>query len=86
MIYGAVALLTMRENSGISNLAHLGGMLFGLLYLKGLTRIRLVPSTAGLGWQDMRRQYRDWKMQRAKKKFQVYMKKHGGGDRDRWVN
>ena len=27
--------------------------------------------------------YRQWKLQRAKRKFQVYMRKHGGGP---WVN
>ncbi len=36
MIYGGVELLTAlgSGNSGVSNVAHLGGMLFGLLYLK----------------------------------------------------
>ena len=36
MIYGAVELLSAlgTQNSGVSNVAHLGGMLFGLLYLK----------------------------------------------------
>ncbi len=32
---------------------------------------------------DWRGAYRQWKLQRAKKKFQVYMKKH---DRGPWVN
>ncbi|HWQ54947.1 MAG TPA: rhomboid family intramembrane serine protease [Bryobacteraceae bacterium] len=78
MIYGAIALLSsMQVNSGVSHIAHLGGMLFGLLYLK--TRI---PSF-DLG--APRRAYRQWQLQRAKKKFQVYLRKRGG-DRDRWVN
>jgi len=66
------------RNSGISNIAHLGGMLFGLLYLK-------VPIRAGR-WNlpDFGGRYRQWKMQRAKKKFQVYMRKHDG--RGPWVN
>jgi hypothetical protein len=34
---------------------------------------------------DLTGVYREWKIQRAKKKFQVYMRKHGGG-RDPWVN
>lgn len=81
MIYGAVALLSAvgSGNSGVSNVAHLGGMLFGYLYLKvpirGSKSVRL-PDAGG--W------YRQWKMQRAKKKFQVYMRKHGG--RGPWVN
>jgi membrane associated rhomboid family serine protease len=75
MIYGAVELLSAlgSGNSGISNVAHLGGMLFGLLYLKVPfpgTRLVRLPDVGG--W------YRQWKMQRAKRKFQVYMKKHDG--------
>ena len=35
MIYGAMALLGAgTSNSGVSNIAHLGGMIFGLIYLK----------------------------------------------------
>jgi membrane associated rhomboid family serine protease len=79
MIYGAVALISAwGGNSGVSNLAHLGGMLFGLLYLK-------VPLRVGfLHMPDFSGRYRQWKMQRAKKKFQVYMRKHDG--RGPWVN
>jgi membrane associated rhomboid family serine protease len=78
MIYGAMALLgSLNINSGVSNVAHLGGMLFGYAYLK----LRLsVPDL-----EEWRRSYRQWKLQRAKRKFQVYMRKHGS-DRDRWVN
>lgn len=80
MIYGAVALLSAlgSGNSGVSNVAHLGGMLFGLLYLK-------VPMRIGfLHLPDFGGRYRQWKMQRAKKRFQVYMRKHDG--RGPWVN
>jgi len=80
MIYGAVALLSAlgSPNSGVSNIAHLGGMLFGLLYLK-------VPLRVGfLHMPDFSGRYRQWKMQRAKRKFQVYMRKHDG--RGPWVN
>ncbi len=78
MIYGAMALLgAMNVNSGVSNVAHLGGMLFGLLYLKAR-----LPT---LDTYEVRRWYRQYKMQRAKKKFQVYMRKHGSG-RGPWVN
>jgi membrane associated rhomboid family serine protease len=78
MIYAGVELLmSMGVNSGVSNIAHLGGMVVGFVYLKsripGL-RIKL---------PDWRGAYRQWKLQRAKKKFQVYMKKH---DRGPWVN
>jgi membrane associated rhomboid family serine protease len=75
MIYAAVALLSAlgSGNSGVSNVAHLGGMIFGLLYLKvPFPGTRLVSLPDFGGW------YRQRKMQRAKKKFQVYMKKHDG--------
>ncbi len=79
MIVGAMALLGAlnTQNTGVSNIAHLGGMLFGLLYLK-------VPFPR-LDVYEVRRWYRNYKLQRAKKKFQVYMRKHGSG-RGPWVN
>ena len=78
MIYGAMALLgSLNVNSGVSNVAHLGGMIFGLLYLK----VRFPK----LDMYEVRRWYRNYKLQRAKKKFQVYMRKHGSG-RGPWVN
>ena len=74
MIYAALEfLLAFGSNTGVSRVAHLGGMAFGYVYLKGrLPRLRL-PDVGGV--------YRQWKLQRAKKKFQVYMRKHGGGPR-----
>jgi membrane associated rhomboid family serine protease len=73
MIYGAIALYgSMGVNSGVSNIAHLGGMAVGFVYLKSrMPRMQLrLPD-----WQGA---YRQWKLERAKRKFQVYMKKHGG--------
>lgn len=80
MIYGAIALLSAisANNNGVSDVAHLGGMIFGLFYLK------VKPRWLHLG--DLHYRYKQWKVQRAKRKFQVYMRKHQGGDRDRWVN
>jgi membrane associated rhomboid family serine protease len=80
MIYAAIALLSAlgSGNSGVSNVAHLGGMLVGLIYLK-------VPVRMGfLHMPDIGGRYRQWKLQRAKRKFQVYMRKHDG--RGPWVN
>ena len=81
MIYGAIALYGSMGtlNSGVSNIAHLGGMAVGFIYLKSRlprTQFRLPD------WQGA---YRQWKLERAKRKFQVYMKKHGGGQGP-WVN
>jgi membrane associated rhomboid family serine protease len=78
MIYGAIALfMAFRTNDNISSIAHLGGMIFGLIYLK--------VKMPRLALPDWRFAYKQWKLRRNKKKFQVYMKKHGdrGGP---WVN
>lgn len=76
LIYAGIELLmTFGPNTGVSTIAHLGGMAFGYIYLKGrLPRVR-VP--------EIGTAYKQWKLQRAKKKFQVYMRKHGNGP---WVN
>ena len=78
MIMGAIAFLNSVGNagSGVSNVAHLGGMLFGYAYLRG----RFLHIDAG----NLMRRYQGWKTQRAKKKFQVYMRKQGRGGP--WVN
>jgi membrane associated rhomboid family serine protease len=78
MIMGAIAFLSSIGSTGtsrVSNVAHLGGMIFGYAYL----RMRFVRMDAG----KLLGKYQEWKMQRAKKKFQVYMRKHGRGP---WVN
>jgi len=78
MLYAAIQFLSLWEvQAGVATVAHLGGMAFGFLYLK----VRFPK--AGSRLPDWRGRYRQWKMQRAKKKFQVYMRKHGGGP---WVN
>jgi len=71
MIIGAIAFLSsFQANTGVSEFAHLGGLLFGYLFLK---TPNLQFDMAG----PMRRQYNDWKLRRAKKKFQVYLRKQG---------
>jgi membrane associated rhomboid family serine protease len=85
MIYAAIELWMSRSvNSGVSNIAHLGGMAVGFVYLK--TRSKRKGARSNLSLPDWRGAYRQWKLQRAKKKFQVYMKKHGGPGGGPWVN
>ena len=80
MIIGAIAFLgTFTPSSGVSNVAHLGGMGFGYLYLKSKAVKRFDAASSVRNW------YRNWKMERAKRKFHVYLKKRGS-DRDPWVN
>lgn len=79
MIYGLIELLlSIGPNSGVSSVAHLGGMAFGYVYLKSRMPRMKMP--------DWRGAYRQWRLQRAKKKFQVYMRKHGGRGQGPWVN
>ncbi len=78
MIYAGIELLlSIGPNTGVSSVAHLGGMAFGYLYLKTKMPRMQLP--------DLRGAYRQWKLQRAKRKFQVYMRKHGRGGGP-WVN
>jgi len=85
MIFGAVALFLSFQGGGtVSNFAHLGGLLVGYAYFKTQfstrrSRLAAAPAFSLGGW------WREYKMQRAKRKFQVYMKKHGS-DKGPWVN
>lgn len=72
-IIGAIAfMMSFGPNTGVSEFAHLGGLLFGYLFVK-TPNVRFDP--AG----EVRRQYSDWKLRRAKRKFQVYLRKQGSG-------
>src|ERR1700736_2779284 len=61
----------------VSHLCHLGGMLVGYIYLR-----------RGSFLYNVRNSVTDWKVQRNKKKFQVYMNKHKDPPSrpDNWVN
>jgi membrane associated rhomboid family serine protease len=70
-----------QPGSGVSHVAHLGGMLFGYLYLRGLRGMH----GRKLGF-DLRGQYEEWRRARMRRKFEVYMQKHERKDPDHWVN
>ena len=71
MIYGALALLnTFQPSRGVADAAHLGGMVFGYLYLKG--------GSGGL-MGELKYRYLKWKMNRLRRKFDVY-----SGGRSDW--
>jgi membrane associated rhomboid family serine protease len=62
--------------SGISHIAHVGGMLIGLVYLRG-----------GGFFSRWRFQYQEWRRARLRKKFELYMRKHEQkDDAGRWIN
>lgn len=62
--------------SEVSHFAHLGGMLFGYIYLRGWA----LPHRLQL-------QYHEWRRAQLRKKFEVYMRDHEKkSNPDRWVN
>jgi membrane associated rhomboid family serine protease len=72
MIMGALAFYSsLTATNGIANATHLGGLLVGYLYLKGA---RLRPLEEAKYW------YLRWKMNRTRKKFDVY----SGGRQNDW--
>jgi membrane associated rhomboid family serine protease len=84
-----------QPGSGVSHIAHLGGMLFGLVYIKFYLRRRsrarrvitpVYDEEKSSRWRfDLKGAYRRWKIQRARKKFEVYMRQHQDQD-DRWIH
>ena len=81
---GSAFLGTLSPGGTVSHLAHLGGMIFGYVYIKTQFSRKRVRVGAGSSINfNLGQAWKDYKIQRAKKKFQVYMKKHGNGP---WVN
>jgi membrane associated rhomboid family serine protease len=71
MIYGGLALLnTFQPSRGVADAAHLGGLIFGYLYLQG--------GRGGLT-AEIKYRYLKWKMNRLRRKFDVY-----SGGRSDW--
>jgi len=82
-ILGGIQFLSTfgSSQSNVSHIAHLGGMAFAWIYL------RHRPGFLDIDWKAS---YRQWKLRRAQKKFEVYMKKRDrngdGGGPGGWVN
>jgi membrane associated rhomboid family serine protease len=73
-ILGAIGAASQKRES-IAYVAHLGGLLFGFVYVK------FVPSRgllfgASERYFGVRNSYYRWKRKRASKKFEVYMRDH----------
>jgi membrane associated rhomboid family serine protease len=77
LIMGGLAFISSLNvnNGGIAYVAHLGGMLFGFLYLKGN---RIVP--------DLKWKYEQWQRRRLRRKFDVYYNEKHRNDKDRRPN
>jgi membrane associated rhomboid family serine protease len=61
--------------NGVAEFAHLGGALFGWLYLRFMPRYGLQVA-ASEGMFGIRNRYYKWKRRKAAKKFEVYMRKN----------
>ncbi|MGE5176829.1 MAG: rhomboid family intramembrane serine protease [Hyphomicrobiales bacterium] len=77
LILGLIAFWSSLSSSGdgIAHIAHLGGMLFGWLYIAGL-------SGSGRIGYAFRSWYSRWRHERIKKRFKVYYKETRGEDDD----
>jgi membrane associated rhomboid family serine protease len=83
MIIGAIAFLSTIGATGgnVSHVAHLGGMLWGYLFLKSGAGRKLDL------FGSVQRAYEQWRIQRAKRKFQVYLRKQASeSERNRRVH
>jgi membrane associated rhomboid family serine protease len=79
-----IAAITFFQSFGINgagNIALLTGFVFGYMLVKMPQKRRVArgPSMT----TSLQQAYKNWKLQRAKKKFQVYLRKQGRGP---WVN
>jgi membrane associated rhomboid family serine protease len=71
----ALAQASGSRSASVAYVAHLGGLLFGYIYLKFLPRrgLRYLFSERYYGTRNA---YYRWKRKRAAKKFEVYMRQH----------
>jgi membrane associated rhomboid family serine protease len=68
--------LAMAGGGNVAYVAHLGGLLFGYLYVRRGPK----PAVANVGlaerYYGLKNSYYRWKRRRAAKKFEVYMRQH----------
>lgn len=78
IIFIVVIATFQPSEGGVANFAHLGGLLFGFLYIKFVPGRGLLFG-ATEKYFGVRNDYYRWKRRQAAKKFEVYMRQH---DRD----
>jgi membrane associated rhomboid family serine protease len=69
----------MAGGGNVAYVAHLGGLLFGWLYVRRGPKPALVNVGLSERYYGLRNSYYRWKRRRAARKFEVYMREH---DRD----
>lgn len=75
----ATLALAMSGGGNVAYVAHLGGLLFGYLYIKRGLKPAMVNVSFSERYYGLRNSYYRWKRRRAARKFEVYMRQH---DRD----
>ena len=68
--------LAMGGGGNVAYVAHLGGLLFGYLYVRRGPKPALVNVGLAERYYGARNSYYRWRRRRAAKKFEVYMSKH----------
>ena len=85
LIMGILTFLASLGASGdnVSHISHLGGMLFGLIYLRGRRWLDFP-----LLRYNLRMAYWNWKRRRLQKKFEIYMRDQDRDEHrhDRWIH
>jgi membrane associated rhomboid family serine protease len=76
MVFLVIIATFQPSQGGVANFAHLGGLLFGFLYIKFLPRQGLVYALSERYFR-VRNDYYRAKRRRAARKFEVYMRDHG---------
>jgi membrane associated rhomboid family serine protease len=74
-LVSAIGAAAPGKGEAIAYFAHLGGLLFGYIYVKFLPRRGLMFG-ATEQYFGLRNSYYRWKRRRAARKFEVYMRKH----------
>jgi membrane associated rhomboid family serine protease len=81
LIVAAITFFQSWGVNGVGNIALLSGFVVGYVLVKMPQKRRVALGTSMAG--SVQAAYKNWKLQRAKKKFQVYLRKQGRGP---WVN
>ncbi|HLV88757.1 MAG TPA: rhomboid family intramembrane serine protease [Candidatus Sulfotelmatobacter sp.] len=68
--------LAMSGGDNVAYVAHLGGLLFGYLYVRRGPKPAMVNLGLSERYYALRNSYYRWKRRRAARKFEVYMQKH----------
>ena len=74
-LIGAIGAAAPGRGEAVAYFAHLGGLLFGFLYIKFLPK-RGLAFGASEQYFSVRNSYYRWKRRRAARKFEVYMRDH----------